>query len=186
MKFLAGIEKPSVAERDRVTIDETLRLMAKLPAPEGLTERIRANVRIALREEATSGKLLAWPKGKHNEAAASLNWRREPSLNWLRGLAAAALVCAVVGGGWGILARVQQFAPAGKAMVPPAQGIGGGFSNAGAMRLPQTLNGPLVSPVKPVQKPVIAETNKVAEAQKRSGKSAQVKRNAAQKNSPTE
>ena len=62
----------------------------------------------------------------------------------MRGAAAAAIVFVVAGGGWGIYIRVQQPQPARVIAMPPR--VSGGFSNAGAMRTPNTLNGPLVAP----------------------------------------
>ena len=63
----------------------------------------------------------------------------------MRGAAAAAVVFVVAGGGWGIYTRVQPSQPAKVIVMPPRAGAGGGFSSAGAMRTPQTLNGPLVA-----------------------------------------
>jgi hypothetical protein len=124
--------------------EETLRLIAKLPAPEGLEERVIAGVR---------ARRLAAPRG-----ARVLEFPGAPRLgggrlggSWMRSAAAAAIVCVVVGGGWGVYSRVQQ-PQAAKVIVIPARGAGqGGFSNAGAMRTPTTLNGPVVA------NPVVAQ-----------------------------
>jgi hypothetical protein len=109
--------------------EATLRLIASLPAPEGLEERVEAGLRKAPR----AARILQWPVALRLENA------------WVRTAAAAAIVFVVVGGGWGISSRVQP-APQGRAItVPPHGSAPGGFSSAGAMRTPQTLNGPVVA-----------------------------------------
>jgi hypothetical protein len=109
--------------------EATLRLIASLPAPEGLEKRVEAGLLTAPRR----ARILQWPTALRLENA------------WVRTAAAAAIVCVVVGGGWGISSRVQP-APQVKAItVPPHGSAPGGFSSAGAMRTPQTLNGPVVA-----------------------------------------
>ena len=112
--------------------EETLRLLAQLPVPEGLEERVEAGLRAA--PHATTGKarILRWPVALRLESA------------WARAAAAAAIFALMIGGGWGVYSRVQPVQPARAIAVPHAPG--GGFSNAGAMRTPQTLNGPIVAP----------------------------------------
>ncbi|MFP5249202.1 MAG: hypothetical protein ACLGP3_05205 [Acidobacteriota bacterium] len=109
-------------------IDDTLRLLATAPVPAGLEERIHA----ALEEAPRQARVLRWP------AAA---W---PSS--MRAAAAAAIVAVVTGGGWSVYTRVQHLArtaaPAGPRIVLSS----GGFSSAGAMRTPQTVQGPAVHP----------------------------------------
>ena len=115
--------------------DETLRLIARLSAPEGLEERVQAG----LRTEASSGRarILRWPEALRLENA----WVQ----NLARAAAAAAIVAVVVGGGWGISSRVQPAQPS-SAVAIPLHGAGQtGFSSAGAMRTPQTLNGPIIA-----------------------------------------
>lgn len=112
---------PSAAE-------ETLRLIASLPAPEGLEKRIKAGLSTAPRK----ARILAWPA----ESA------------WVRAAAAAAIVSVVIGGGWGVISLVQPSQATRVLAVPPVAPHGAapsGFSNAGAMRKPQTLNRPLVA-----------------------------------------
>jgi hypothetical protein len=99
--------------------EETLRLVASLPAPEGIEERIHETLRTAPRR----GTVLTWPAP------------------WMRAAAAAAIAFVVAGGGWGIYSRVQPGQPA----VPAHVAVPGGFSGAGAIRTPQTLAGPVVS-----------------------------------------
>jgi hypothetical protein len=109
--------------------DETLRLIARLSAPDGLEERVQAGLRTA----ANSGgaRILRWPETLWVE-------------NLARAAAAAAIVAVVVGGGWGISLRFQAAQPSSAIAVPPHVSSQGGFSSAGAMRTPQTLNGPIV------------------------------------------
>jgi hypothetical protein len=127
--------------------EETLRLIASLPAPAGIEDRVRAALYAAPgrgpRRQVFDagvegrGRILAWPKALR------------PQSGWMRTAAAAAIVFVVAGGGWGVYTRVQQGQPA-KVIVMPPRVAPGGFSGAGAMRIPQTLPGPVVPlPVKP-------------------------------------
>jgi hypothetical protein len=145
------------AGRDAVSAAEvTLRLIAQLPAPVGLEERMQAGLRAAPRQ----ARVLAWPSSMAGE--------------WMRAAAAAAIVCVVAGGGWGIYLRVQpgQVAPG---MVGPSLAAPGGFTEGGAVRRPQTLTGPAVvahpatntvakpkTPVKPSATAATKATGKVA------------------------
>ena len=99
----------------------TLRMIARLPAPQGLEDRVRAGLHAAPRQ----GRLLAWPRALPMAGG------------WMRGAAAAAIVCVVAGGGWGIYARVQ---PRQAGVMPGS----GGFSASEAVRRPKTLEGPAV------------------------------------------
>jgi hypothetical protein len=131
--------------------EETLRLLAQLPVPEGLEERVEAGLRAA--PHATTGKarILRWPVALRLESA------------WARAAAAAAIFALMIGGGWGVYSRVQPVQPARAIAVPHAPG--GGFSNAGAMRTPQTLNGPIVAPsatAQPAATPAVEPTSKPA------------------------
>ncbi|MGP8268992.1 MAG: hypothetical protein ACLQLH_02905 [Terracidiphilus sp.] len=114
--------------------EETLRLIAHLPVPQGLEDRVRA----ALHSRPRQGRILSWPSVPRLES------------NWMRSAAAAAIVFVVAGGGWGIYSHVQP--PQAKVIVMPMHvAPQGGFSSAGAMRTPNTLNGPVL--VQPVQAP---------------------------------
>ncbi len=117
--------------------EETLRLIARLPAPQGLEDRVHA----ALLSRPRRGRILSWPSVPRLES------------NWMRSAAAAAIVFVVAGGGWGIYSHVQP--PQAKVIVMPMHvATQGGFSSAGAMRTPNTLNGPvLVHPVPAPAKP---------------------------------
>jgi hypothetical protein len=125
--------------------EETLRVVAGLPAPAGLEDRMCAAIHLARnenfqRQENSSGpngpgpnvygnvrrgRVLAWPSAL------------KPQAGWMRTAAAAAIVFVVAGGGWGVYTRVEQNRPA-KILV-------GGFSGAGAVRTPETLTRPTVS-----------------------------------------
>jgi len=134
--------------------EETLRLIARLSSPEGLEERIQAGLHAA---PASGGsRVLSWPMALHADAV------------WLRLAAAAVIVAVVIGGSFGVYSRVQSIQPTRAVTVPLHLSTQGGFSSAGAMRTPQTLNGPIVEPsvvahpatvaplpVKPAEMPIV-------------------------------
>jgi len=115
--------------------EETLRLIASLPAPDGLAGRVQARLRSA------------------PGTRSGLNWNFRPANGWmfspaLRGLAAAAIVCVVAGGGWQIYSHVQP-APTARnqnVVLPARVGGNGAFSTGGAIARPDTLNGPVLAP----------------------------------------
>ena len=130
--------------------EETLRLIARLPAPSGLEDRVHAALRSAPRF------------GEDRARSKALN----PESGWMRTAAAAAIVFVVGGGGWGVYTHVQsvqQGQPANVIAMP--HGLRpGGFSGAGAMRTPQTLPGPsVILPVR--QHPAPAKGTKKPAAQ---------------------
>lgn len=108
--------------------EQTLRLIASLPAPEGLADRVQASLHAAPR----SARILRWP-------AAST-----PSAGWLRGAAAAAIVMVVAGSSWGVYSHVAP-PPRVKGVSGPRIAGPGEFSQGGAVRRPQTLQGPVVT-----------------------------------------
>jgi hypothetical protein len=113
--------------------DDTLRLIASLPAPAGIEERVHKTLRSA---PPRMGQVVAWPAG--------IGSRVLPQSNWMRAAAAAAIVFVVVGGGWGVYSHVEQ-GQSGKVVVMPARVPGSsGFAGAGAIRTPQTLPGPKI------------------------------------------
>lgn len=132
------------------TVEDTLRLIARLPAPVGLEDRIQAGLRASRLSEPHKARILAWP--------AALR----PGRNWMhsavvRSAAAAAIVMVIAGGGWGIYSRVQPGPTAKVIVLPPRPAVSGGFSSGGAMRTPQTLNGPVLThPATAVQMPAKA------------------------------
>ena len=114
------------ADSDAVSAAEvTLRLIARLPVPEGLEHRTHARLRATPQPE----RVLRWPQPVAGE--------------WLRAAAAAAIVCVVAGGGWGIFLSVHpgQILPG---LSGPSLAAPGGFTEGGAVRRPQTLVGPAV------------------------------------------
>jgi len=112
--------------------ENTLRLIARLSPPEGLEERMHAGLRAEADTTPGKTRILRWPEAQ---------WIQ----NLARAAAAAAIVTVVVGGGWGVLSRFQPSQPSSAIAVPQHGGAQGGFSSAGAMRTPQTLNGPVVA-----------------------------------------
>lgn len=106
--------------------EATLRVIAQLPPPAGIEDRVLASLRTARR----SGRLFSWPSVL------------QPSEAWLRSAAAAAIVVVVAGGGWSIYLHVEPPKPNTTLAAPPQTG---GFSSAGAMRTPQTVTGPVIA-----------------------------------------
>jgi hypothetical protein len=119
--------------------ESTLRMIASLPVPEGLAERVEAGLRAAPRTAEGGARILAWPVALRLENA----WVHS---SLARSAAAAAIVAVVIGGGWGVYSRVQPAQPARAITVPLHTSAQSGFSSAGAMRTPQTLSGPVVAP----------------------------------------
>jgi hypothetical protein len=124
--------------------EETLRLIASLPAPDGLEDRVHA----ALNAVPRKSRVLAWPRALRAESG------------WMRGAAAAAIVFVVTGGGWGVYTRVELNQPAKVIVMPARMPSTGGLSGAGAMRPPLTLPRPTAPetaktrPAKARKKPV--------------------------------
>jgi hypothetical protein len=133
---LNGFSKGSGAGEAPSSAEATLRLIALLPAPQGLEERVQAGLRSAPR----SARILAWP-GPSPLAG-----------GWLRAAAAAAIVFVVAGGGWGIYSRVQPGQPM-RGIAGPRAGAPGAFTQSGAVRRPQTLVGPVVTHPAPAATP---------------------------------
>jgi hypothetical protein len=111
--------------------ETTLRLIAGLPAPQGLEDRLKASFRHTPR----SSRLLHWPAGPHSRWIES---------SWVRTAAAAAIVFVVAGGGWEVYSRVQPAQPSSAIALPPVA-THRGFSSANAMRTPRTLNGTVLT-----------------------------------------
>jgi hypothetical protein len=157
--------------------EETLRVVAGLPAPAGLEDRLRAAIHLAniadsqRRENGSGpnvygndrrGRVLAWPSAL------------KPQAGWMRTAAAAAIVFVVAGGGWGVYTRVEQNRPAKILVMPPRIGATGGLQGASAVRIPQTLTRPIVNTAsQPVVSPAVQPTAPAsATAQSKSAKSA--------------
>jgi hypothetical protein len=124
------------ADRNASVIDaeRTLRLIATLPAPEGIADRVKSRLQDAPRKAG----VIAWPS-----SASGARWTQFAAL---RGAAAAAIVIAVAGGAWELYTHIQ-IAPEPSAVATPQRMDGGrgGLSAAGAVRKPQTLDGPVVA-----------------------------------------
>ena len=114
--------------------ERSLRLIASLPAPLGIEDRVKAG----LRETPIHTGVIAWPLSSQNGSG----WSQ---ISYLRAAAAAAIVFVVAGGGWGVHARFRP-APAPTAdAVPQRIEGGGGLSAAGAKRTPNTVEGPKIA-----------------------------------------
>lgn len=136
----------SFSGSDADSFAATLRVIANLPVPEGLEDRVRRALRTAPRES----HLLAWPSGmKAKPVRLDSSWATPGWIGaWSRAAAAVAIGLVVVGGGWGVYSRVERGQPQ-RVIVFPHSAVSGGFSSAGAMRTPETLHGPvLVHPLK--------------------------------------
>ncbi len=130
---------PTTSESDSSPAEETLRLIASLPAPEGLEDHVHAALRAAQNRDRVlgRGRVLAWPRAIRAESS------------WMRSAAAAAIVFVVAGGGWGVYTRVEQSQTPKVIVMPVRIPAPGGFSGAGAIRTPLTLPGPAApQPVK--------------------------------------
>jgi hypothetical protein len=138
----AEVGRMEVRAMDERSVDETLRMIARMPVPERLEERVKSGLQLAEKP----GRVLGWPSERRAGGPGMQGgWVRA---GWVRGAAAAAIALVVVGGGWGIYARVEPAQSAKTGAVPMAK-QSGTFSEAGAMRRPQTVVGPTVNPAAP-------------------------------------
>jgi hypothetical protein len=119
--------------------EDTLRLIASLPAPSGLADRVQAG----LRTTPQASPLLGWILMRGGSLRPAGDWMHS---GMVRGAAAAAIVCVVAAGGWRIYSHVQP-APGANVVVMPVTiaPSTGGFAPAGAKRVPQTLQGPVLT-----------------------------------------
>ncbi|WP_348264410.1 hypothetical protein P8935_07730 [Telmatobacter sp. DSM 110680] len=117
-----------------VDAEQTLRLIAMLPAPEGVGDRVKDRLRVAPRK---SG-VISWP--------ISTTGARWTQFAPMRAAAAAAIVLVVAGGAWEVYAHIR-IAPEPSAEATPqlVNGSRGGLSTAGAVRKPQTMDGLVVA-----------------------------------------
>jgi hypothetical protein len=123
-------------DRNAATIDAelSLRMVASLPAPVGIEDRLKAGLRVAPVQTGVIG----WPLSSPNRAG----WAQ---VSYMRAAAAAAIVFVVAGGSWGVYARFRP-APAPAAVVVPQRiDGGGGLSAAAARRTPKTVEGPTIA-----------------------------------------
>jgi hypothetical protein len=129
---------PTRNEFDRNTVvadaERALRLIATLPPPVGIEERVKAGLRTPPRQK----NLVRWPS-----ATGPRGWMHSSAM---RAAAAAAIVAVVAGGGWEVYSHIRVAPqPAAIAVPQPIDGRSG-LSSAGAMRTPQTLDGPKAPP----------------------------------------
>jgi hypothetical protein len=118
--------------------EKTLRLIARLPAPEGLADRVQARLQATVLTAPRSGQLLPWPP-----PLTPGGWRYRSAL---RGAAAAAIVCVVAGGGWRVYSHVKPGPGARIVMMPtPAAGAGRGFSIGGSVYTPDPRSGSVLT-----------------------------------------
>lgn len=140
----SGSDPIAEAVRDA---ESTLRVIATLPAPRGLEERVIAELRSA----PSRGRVLSFPR------------LLSPAENLVRAVAAAAIAFTVIGGGWSIYLRVQPARVDG--IVPAIHSTG--FSNAGAVRVPQTLQAPVLTDPSLIQPPATSAAKEHGKAELR-------------------
>jgi hypothetical protein len=115
-----------------IEAEKTLRLVASLPAPDGIEERVKAALQTAPR----SSQVIRWP------LAAGQGWMHGSAM---RAAAAAAIVIVVAGGGWEVYSHIRVAASPAAIVVPQPISGSSGFSTAAARRTPQTLERPSVA-----------------------------------------
>jgi hypothetical protein len=113
--------------------EDTLRVIANLPAPDGLVDRVQTRLRTAPH----AGRVLAWPL-----AFAPGGWGYGSAM---RGAAAAAIVCIVAGGCWRIYSHVQPGPSARIIVMPTTAGPARGFSIGGSVHMPDPARGPVLT-----------------------------------------
>jgi hypothetical protein len=159
-------ESPNPIRHGASDAEATLRLIAALPAPEGLEDRVRVALQATLESEIESGLRLR--SLQPHEKGRVLAWRTPYSAgnSWMRAAAAAAIAAVVAGGGWGVYSRVQQPLPGRVTAAPARVAAPGGFGTVGAIRTPQTLNGPVLTHPAEAKKTVKKAAAEKAAAQK--------------------
>ena len=124
-------------------LNNTLQLLAQAPLPEGLNDRLKAALHKASAEAPQRGKVIAWPSAP--EEATATGQPQTVGVRWMRLAAAVLIAAAVFASGWGVAWHQES---ANSAVAPKAPLVrplpAGGFSSAGAMRTPQTIEGPVV------------------------------------------
>jgi hypothetical protein len=125
--------------------ERSLRLLASLPAPTGLEDRLKSGLRSA----SLHTSAIPWPLSSSGAA----RWAQSA---YIRGAAAAAIVLVVVGGGWGVHSRFQPApVPSAQVVPQPLSGGSGGLSTAGARRTPTTLEVPVIAAPAPQKMGII-------------------------------
>jgi len=145
-----------------IEAEKTLRLIATLPAPKGIEERVKSGLRTAPLQAA----VIAWPLATGNRNG----WMHASAV---RAAAAAAIVMVVAGGGWEVYSHIR-VASAPTAIATPAPISGqSGLSAAGTKRVPQTLEGPVIA------SPAVMKQKKTSHATAAHGRPAGAKKPAA-------
>lgn len=119
---------------DVLDAEQTLRLIATLPAPPAIEDRIKASLQSA----PYRATVIEWPQWSSNGA----RWMHSAGM---RAAAAAAIVLVVAGGGWGIYSRIHLPQAPSAVAAPHTINGGGSFNAAGARRVPQTLQKPVIA-----------------------------------------
>jgi len=129
-------------DRNAATIDaeRSLRLIASLPAPVGIEDRVKDG----LRGVPVQTGVIGWPLSPPNR----VGWAK---VSYMRAAAAAAIVFVVAGGGWGVCKHFGAAPGPAADSVPQRIDGGGGLSAAGAKRTPKTVEGPSVAIPKTVR-----------------------------------
>ena len=117
--------------------EQTLRMLAKLPPPDGLSARVQASLRTAPRRSSffSFGNVFGLS-----------GWQQ---IGALRTVAAFGIVCVVAGGGWQIYSHVQTAPGTQGSAVPVHVNAGessqGSFSTSGAIAKPDPLKAPVIT-----------------------------------------
>ena len=148
--------------------EKTLRLIAMLPAPEGLENRMKQGLSSA----PGRARILAWPFSSPGAG-------RRIQSGGVRAAAAAAIVILIAGGGWGVYSHIQPAPVPSSAYGPLPPNGRGSFNAAGAKRVPQTLEGPVL--VKPAIVKEKLENESTAGVSQKHGKRSAAKRSTGEK-----
>lgn len=136
--------------------EATLRLIAALPAPDGIEDRVKiglkTGLKTGLRAAPHQASVIRWPQRSTDGARwTHLSWTH---LAGMRAAAAAAIVMVVAGGGWEVYSHIRVAAQPAALVAPERMGGSSGLSAAGAKRKPHTVDGPVVAvPAQAKRKP---------------------------------
>ncbi|MGA8088329.1 MAG: hypothetical protein WCA10_13550 [Terracidiphilus sp.] len=119
---------------ETIEAERSLRLIATLPAPVGIEDRVKSG----LRNASFQTGVIAWPLSSSSRAS----WAQ---VSYMRAAAAAAIVFVVAGGGWGVYTHFRPAATPTAEAVPQRIDGSGGLSPAGAVRTPKTVEGPRIA-----------------------------------------
>lgn len=113
--------------------EKTLRLIASLPAPKGIEQRLKAG----LHATPPRTQVILWPSA----AGSRDGWIHTSAM---RAAAAAAIVFVVAGGGWEVFSHIRVAPVPAAVAAPPSINGPGAFSTGAARRTPQTLERPVI------------------------------------------